>query len=728
MPDGSSPGTQADLRPERPLTRRELRAREATEVPPASVTPGALAALPARVEFPAQPARLEFAAPPAAVEPAAAAIPDAPAPAPTAPSGSSQPSFDELFDITPVSPWPETERRRSRRAAEPAADDQPAGIQPAAMRPAGVRQPQWQPAEPAQAARPTPAPTAFTPRQPAPSLTSQLPATPTALPATPTALPATPPAPPRAESTATRRDRDSAFPMSRADDAAPETARGGFDALFADLTVDDDELDTGRGRGGRSARAERAPKKPKKAAAKPAKATKATKAAKAAKAKSSRSSATSLHGSEQAAAVVANSTAAAAAAAAAATAAAAITAARTPTKAAAAAGVTQAAAAAAVAPGGVAASVTPPAVPAGLTPAVPSAPASSGSADFAAAIAAAAMESTPSSHTEIVDDLDLFASSFSGDPTEPVSRPASDESSRSSRRQQAPPAATSRRSTSGSVRRGAESAAAGRAPTSARPSIARALSTRPSSMRPSPTRPTARRPRGSRALASVIAMSFAALLAVATSVPSLSLLTPADVQAMALDRANVIGEDGQRVVISGGVLAQSVQSEGYESQTVQEYAEAAGIRAEGDFVNNPAGTIQWPFAVGVHIGDRFGYRDCAGCSSDHGGQDFNPGLGAEIQAIADGTVVTSTDEGGSLGVVVMIDHIINGELVTSVYAHMEYGSRRVEVGDTVEVADVLGTTGSTGMSTGPHLHFEIRLGGVDGTKVDPLDWLYANTN
>ncbi len=134
-------------------------------------------------------------------------------------------------------------------------------------------------------------------------------------------------------------------------------------------------------------------------------------------------------------------------------------------------------------------------------------------------------------------------------------------------------------------------------------------------------------------------MSFAALLAVATSVPSLSLLTPADVQAMALEQANVYGEDGQHVVISGGVLAQSVQSEGYESQTVQEYAEAAGIRADSDFINNPAGTIQWPFAVGVHVGDRFGYRDCYGCSSDHGGQDFNPGLGAEIQAIADGTVV-----------------------------------------------------------------------------------------
>ena len=226
----------------------------------------------------------------------------------------------------------------------------------------------------------------------------------------------------------------------------------------------------------------------------------------------------------------------------------------------------------------------------------------------------------------------------------------------------------------------------------------------------------------------MVAMSFVALLAVATTIPSLSLLSPSDVQALALSNSGGPGLDGQRVTLNGDIVAQSMQREGYESQTLDEYARAAGIRAEATFTNNPAGTIQWPFAVGVHIGDQFGYRDCAGCSSDHGGQDFNPGLGAEIQAIADGVVSDSTDSGGSLGVVMMIDHIIDGELVTSVYAHMEYDSRRFETGDTVAVGDVIGTTGDTGMSTGPHLHFEIRLGGINGTKIDPLEWLYANTN
>ncbi|WP_164990381.1 M23 family metallopeptidase [Agromyces albus] len=223
-------------------------------------------------------------------------------------------------------------------------------------------------------------------------------------------------------------------------------------------------------------------------------------------------------------------------------------------------------------------------------------------------------------------------------------------------------------------------------------------------------------------------MSFAALLAVATSVPSLSLLTPADVQAMALESVATDEPDAQHVEITGGALAQSVNREGYKAQSIEEYAKAAGIRAEATFTNNPAGTIQWPFAVGVHIGDRFGYRDCYGCSTNHGGQDFNPGLGAEIQSIADGTVVVAENGGGSLGVVMMIDHEIDGQKVTSVYAHMEYDSMRFAVGDQVGVGDVVGTTGDTGMSTGPHLHFEIRLGGVDGMKVDPLVWLYENTN
>lgn len=226
-----------------------------------------------------------------------------------------------------------------------------------------------------------------------------------------------------------------------------------------------------------------------------------------------------------------------------------------------------------------------------------------------------------------------------------------------------------------------------------------------------------------------LVIAVVALLAVATSTPANALLSSADVQA-ATTIAAESGSDGPAQTMSVGdqVGAIAVQRDGYDTSTVAQVAAESGIRLEASFTNDPNGTVQWPFRVGVHIGDRFGARDCAGCSSDHHGQDFNPGLGAPIQAIADGVVSYAEDGDGDLGVHMMIDHVINGQVVTSVYAHMVHGSMNFKVGDTVKVGDIVGKTGNTGMSTGPHLHFEIRLGGRTGPWTDPLTWLYANTN
>ena len=225
------------------------------------------------------------------------------------------------------------------------------------------------------------------------------------------------------------------------------------------------------------------------------------------------------------------------------------------------------------------------------------------------------------------------------------------------------------------------------------------------------------------------AMAFVALMAVATSVPAEALLSSADVQAAAhATKLGVKGEPAQTLSMIGGTDTISVERDGYESKTIAEVAAASGIRMEATFTNNPNGTVQWPFSVGVHIGDEFGFRDCAGCSSNHGGQDFNPGLGAPIQSIADGVVRYAEDGEGSLGVHMIIDHMIDGELVSSVYAHMIHDSMLFKAGDVITVGQIIGQVGNTGMSTGPHLHFEIREGGKGGTKVNPLLWLYANTN
>ena len=226
-----------------------------------------------------------------------------------------------------------------------------------------------------------------------------------------------------------------------------------------------------------------------------------------------------------------------------------------------------------------------------------------------------------------------------------------------------------------------------------------------------------------------VAMAFVALMAVSTSLPAEALLSSADVQAAArLSTQTSQVEPAQTLSMDGGTDTISITRDGFESKSIAEVAAASGIRMEATFTNNPNGTIQWPFAVGVHIGDRFGFRDCAGCSANHMGQDFNPGIGAPIQAIADGVVSFTEDGEGSLGVHMIIDHVIGGKVVSSVYAHMIHGSMLFKTGDVIKVGQVIGKVGNTGMSTGPHLHFEIRLGGKDGLHVDPLVWLRANTN
>ncbi|WEO76000.1 M23 family metallopeptidase [Cryobacterium sp. SO2] len=146
-----------------------------------------------------------------------------------------------------------------------------------------------------------------------------------------------------------------------------------------------------------------------------------------------------------------------------------------------------------------------------------------------------------------------------------------------------------------------------------------------------------------------------------------------------------------------------------------------GRRLKGNYLGS---AIQWPFLVGVPITTDFGPRipSCDGCSSFHEGIDMNPGVNTPIQAVANGVVreVSSTGKSG-LGVYAIIDHMIDGRLVSSLYAHMTEGTLAFAVGDPVLVGQLVGNVGNTGQSTGPHLHFEILLDGV--TPTAPYAWL-----
>lgn len=116
------------------------------------------------------------------------------------------------------------------------------------------------------------------------------------------------------------------------------------------------------------------------------------------------------------------------------------------------------------------------------------------------------------------------------------------------------------------------------------------------------------------------------------------------------------------------------------------------------------------------ITSEYGYRvnPVSGVYRLHSGVDLGADSGEDIYAVLGGTVVRS-DYASDYGNYVMIDH---GDGLCTLYAHCS--QRLVEVGDEVEQGDAIALVGSTGASTGPHLHFEVR---VNNERINPLSLL-----
>lgn len=131
----------------------------------------------------------------------------------------------------------------------------------------------------------------------------------------------------------------------------------------------------------------------------------------------------------------------------------------------------------------------------------------------------------------------------------------------------------------------------------------------------------------------------------------------------------------------------------------------------------PAVSGEWgyPLAGDYAKGRGFGYHPvegCGYCKSDHRGYDMDQPCGATVFAAGPGRVAVA-GEYFDYGNAVVIDH--GGGLIT-IYGHMQWESLRVEVGDEVSAGTPLGAEGSTGRSSGCHLHFEVRDSGV---RIDP---------
>lgn len=145
--------------------------------------------------------------------------------------------------------------------------------------------------------------------------------------------------------------------------------------------------------------------------------------------------------------------------------------------------------------------------------------------------------------------------------------------------------------------------------------------------------------------------------------------------------------------------------------------EGAGGGAEG-WLASPIESLRVTSQVTFRRGGGWVERDCSAASrANHRGTDFGVGIGTPVRAAAPGTVIRSVDGcpnrgsmsstcGGGFGNHVIVQH--DGGYAT-LYAHLSPGTP-IARGTRVECGDLIGSSGHSGRSTGPHLHFEVRSG------------------
>ena len=168
-----------------------------------------------------------------------------------------------------------------------------------------------------------------------------------------------------------------------------------------------------------------------------------------------------------------------------------------------------------------------------------------------------------------------------------------------------------------------------------------------------------------------------------------------------LDITNPVIEAGNFILFPGGYRETAAFN-----PVVYEYSPNSGVKkgiagpggCEWDYRGYGSGSFIWPTPTHSLVGNDFW--------SGHMGVDLATVMGGPIYAADGGTVVYAGPISGGYGIMVMIDH---GTGYQSLYAHLS--GVAVSCGQGVSQGQVIGYGGSTGNSTGPHLHFEVRYGG-----------------
>lgn len=212
---------------------------------------------------------------------------------------------------------------------------------------------------------------------------------------------------------------------------------------------------------------------------------------------------------------------------------------------------------------------------------------------------------------------------------------------------------------------------------------------------------------------------------------------------LAKQRLNLVDEENHIIAVKNRIAANqkqfqdelnnqrallgTIQKEKADLAAAEDMAEASarmltdqikalesGSRQVSRGYQRPAGRFTYPVNAPISSGYGWRYHPVLHYSRLHAGVDFAVGTGTPVHATASGRVIIAGWYGG-YGYAVVIDH---GGGFTSLYGHNS--SLAVSAGSQVSQGQVISYSGSTGLSTGPHLHFEIR---VNGNPVDPMKYL-----
>jgi murein DD-endopeptidase MepM/ murein hydrolase activator NlpD len=213
-------------------------------------------------------------------------------------------------------------------------------------------------------------------------------------------------------------------------------------------------------------------------------------------------------------------------------------------------------------------------------------------------------------------------------------------------------------------------------------------------------------------------------LVVGTALPAIGLVRAQDGNASTTSASDI---RAQSFTAASGVLP-DVQVHGAFTATTpteltaMQAATAAAAKTGVASIAKP-GQVIYPMSAGSYtLTDGFG---AARTGRSHMGQDFAAPIGTPIYAAADGCVTMSQESYQGYGVSVEIAHpaLSGAKAVSTLYAHMTYGSRAVQVGECVTAGQFIGRVGDTGWTVGSCLHFEVH---INDNAIDPLAWLESN--